>query len=77
MAVGMGDAHGGAARAIGVAGDAFMGDVEMLAVAVEQLPRRSRIGMRQCVGIAGVVSQLGHRLTKSVFKSVAESLGTV
>ena len=51
-AVGMGDAHGGAARAIGVAVDAFVRDVEVLAVAVEQLPQRLRIGMRLGICVA-------------------------
>ena len=57
-AVRMGDAHRRAARAIGVAGDAFVRDVEVLAIAVEQLPQRGRIGMRLGIGIARIVGQL-------------------
>src|SRR3546814_6633997 len=40
-AVAVRDAHRSAARAIGVARDAFMRDVEELAIAVEQIDRKS------------------------------------
>ena len=38
--VGMGNAHRGAAGAIGVTADAFVGNVQMLAITVEELPQR-------------------------------------
>ncbi len=43
-AIGMRDAHRGAARSIGVPDDALVGDIEVFAIAVEQLPQRLRIG---------------------------------
>ena len=59
-AIGVGDADGGAAAAIGVAGDAFMRDVEMIAVAVEQTPGRVGRRMRLRIGIATIVGEFGH-----------------
>ena len=44
-AIRMGDAHGRTARAIGMTRDALMRDVEIFAVAVEQLPQRLGIGV--------------------------------
>ncbi len=60
MPISMGDPHRGAARAIGMAGDAFVGDVEVLTVAIEQVPQRGPAGMRLGIGIAGVVGESGH-----------------
>ena len=61
MPIGMRDPHRGAARAVGMPGDAFVRDVEVVAIAVEQVPQRLARGMGLRVGIAGIVGQLRHR----------------
>ncbi len=58
----MRDPHGSAAIALGMAGDAFMRDIEMFAVTIEQLPQAIHIGMGLRVGIAGEVCESCHRL---------------
>jgi hypothetical protein len=57
----MGNAHCRAAAAIGMASDAFVRDVQMLAIAVEERPQC--IGICVCLSIreARILGKLGHR----------------
>src|ERR1700688_3744168 len=57
----MRNAHRGATRSIGVPADALVGDIEVFAITVEQIPERLRIGELLSVGIAGIFSEFGHR----------------
>jgi hypothetical protein len=56
-AAGMRDADRDAAGAVGVTDDAFLRDVEVLAIAVEQGPARLRVGMRLSVSVQLVVGE--------------------
>jgi hypothetical protein len=65
--VSMGDAHRGATRSIGVADDALVGDIEIIAIAVEELPKGARIGKFPGIRVAGVFRQLRHRCNSVCF----------
>ena len=57
---GMSDADRRAPRTVGVAGDALVRNVEMLAVTVEQFPQRRRTGVGLRVRIARVFGEFRH-----------------
>ena len=71
----MGNAHGGAARAIGVTADAFVGDVQVFAIAVEELPQRLRSGMRLGICVTSEFCELDHGSTTAFIETAAKSRG--
>jgi hypothetical protein len=68
---GVRDPHRRPARAIGVAGDALVGDVELVAVTVEQLPQRVARGVALRVGIAHILGQPDHRSPRPIQRPTA------
>jgi hypothetical protein len=59
-AVGMRDAHRGATRSICVARDALVRNVQVSAVAAEQLPQRCRVGELLGICVARVFGEFRH-----------------
>ena len=57
---GMGDPHRRATRAVSVAGNRFVRDVEMFPVAVKQVPQRIGRRPRLRIGIAGKICESRH-----------------
>ena len=72
-AVGVCNTHRRPARAVGMAGDAFVRDVQVVAVTIEQVPQRRRRGVGLGIGIARKVGQLGHRILSLDFLRLGRS----
>ena len=83
-AVGMGDAHRDTSGHVGVPIDAFMRDVQPVAIAIEQVPQLAGREVLLGVGMAGQVSQIhsepllgSGRLRLSLFKQAWVKLASV
>ncbi len=73
-AIGARNTHSRTAGTIGVASNTFVSDVEMVLVAVEQIPKRFALRVFLSIGVRRVISELGHQFTSSLRVSLPRRL---